>query len=248
MIEFRDVHKRFGPKVVLDGVSFRAEPAEIVFILGRSGMGKSVLLKQIVGLLRPDRGEIIVGKTEVGQLPEAQFHEIRRMCGMVFQFPALLDSLDVFENVAFGLRAHRLFKNEDDLRQKVLLSLKRVGLGEDILKTLPPRLSFGAQKRVSIARTIAVDPRCLLFDEPTTGLDPVTTWTIARLIQDLSRRLEVTSLVVSHDMDVALEIADRILLLDSGKLVAQGKPRELLESDNELARAFLREAKARARA
>jgi phospholipid/cholesterol/gamma-HCH transport system ATP-binding protein len=243
VIEFRKVTKRFGSKLVLDQVDLRLDEAEIVFVIGKSGMGKSVLLKHIVGLLRPDEGEIFVENQEISRLPEADFFPIRRRCGMVFQFPALLDSLSVFENVAFGLRSQQSDLPESELKNIVNEKLSLVGLSPAVLDRFPLELSFGTQKRVSIARTLAVDPKYLLFDEPTTGLDPVSTTTVNDLIFRLSRNLRASSLVVSHDMHCALKIADRICLLDGGRVVVQGPPEELIYSQHPLAKDFLREAK-----
>lgn len=245
MIAFKHVSKRFGDNVVLDDLSLDFPRNEIVFLIGRSGMGKSVLLKHIVGLLRPDSGEIWIDDVEVTRLPEAQYHDIRKKCGMVFQNPALLDSLTVYENVAFGVRAHRLLDDEKAIRRRVVEKLKSVNLGESVLSRYPTELSFGQQKRVSLARTLAVEPRYLLFDEPTTGLDPVSTASINKLILDLTRQLEATAIVVSHDMHCALAIADRIYLLNKGKIVEAGKPTDFLKSDSLLAKEFLLEARAR---
>ena len=243
MIRFRKVTKRFGQKLVLDAIDFTIRDGEIVFVMGKSGTGKSVLLKNIVGLLRPDSGEIWVDDTEVSHLAETDYYEVRKKCGMVFQFPALLDSLTVFDNVAFGLRAHRMVEEGESLRVKVEEKLRVVGLGSEILLRFPPELSFGLQKRVSIARTLAVDPGTLLFDEPTTGMDPVGTNAINHLIQDLSRRLNVTSVVVSHDMHCALDIADRIFLLDGGSVLVDGTPQEILRSHEPLVEQFVRAAR-----
>lgn len=239
MIEFRNVIKRFGTREVLKGITFKVNPGEILFILGTSGTGKSVLLKNIVGLLRPDGGQIFVGDKEVSQLTELEYYPVRRTCGMVFQQPALFDSLSVFENVAFGLRKHfRL--SEAEITKRVKKTLELVNL-RDMEERFPPDISYGMQKRVSVARTVAVGPNVLLFDEPTTGLDPVTTTAINHLIFDLSRTLKTTSLVVSHDMQCALEIADRIIVLDQGNIIEQGTPADLRKSKVPLVRDFLAE-------
>ncbi len=246
MIEFRKVNKSFTDKVVLRDLTFQVAPGEIVFVLGRSGVGKSVLLKHIVGLLRPDSGEIWVDGREISGLSEEAFFPIRRLCGMVFQFPALLDALSVFENVAFGLRAHRLCRPEEE-EEVVTHLLAQVHLGPEVARRFPPELSFGMQKRVSVARTLAIQPRYLLFDEPTTSLDPVTTHAIHALIRQLARQLGVTALVVSHDIAGALSVADRILFIDGGRIVSQGSPAELESGATGIARAFLDEAKGRDR-
>jgi phospholipid/cholesterol/gamma-HCH transport system ATP-binding protein len=214
---------------------------QILFILGTSGTGKSVLLKNIVGLLKPTSGEILIDGVEVGGLSEKQMFPIRRKCGMVFQHPALFDSLTIFENVAFGLRKHQPELSERQVAERVRECLHLVHL-HGIEDKKPQAISYGMQKRVSLARTVAVNPRILLFDEPTTGLDPVTTNAINSLIQELSRKLKTTSMVVSHDMQCALEIADQIIVLDQGQIVDKGTPAELKKSQQPLVRDFLKEA------
>lgn len=238
-IKFENIVKRFGERTVLKGISFEIKRGEILFILGTSGTGKSVLLKNIVGLLRPDDGHIWIEGQDVSRIREKDYFPIRKMCGMVFQHPALFDSLTIYENVAFGIRRH-LKLPEDQVRERVETCLKLVNL-KNISQKLPAEISYGMQKRVSIARTLAVEPRILLFDEPTTGLDPVTTNAVNTLIQTLSRQLKTTSIVVSHDMQCALAIADRILVLDKGEIVEQGTPAELKSSKQPLVRDFLAE-------
>jgi len=242
MIEFDKLEKSFGPKKVLDGVSFQVKPGEITVVLGKSGTGKSVLLKHVVGLLFPDAGEVRVEGRSLTGLSEENFHDVRRTCGMVFQLPALLDSLTVFDNVAFGIRVHRPDTGEKALAEEVRVALSAVHLGEDVFYRRPPELSFGMQKRVSLARAVVVRPKYLLFDEPTTGLDPVVTGAINRLIVDLTRRISAGALVVSHDIAGALEIADKILLLDQGKVRFEGTAAEFAASELPLARDFRRAA------
>lgn len=241
MIQFKNVKKQFGDRLVLKGISFEVKEGEILFILGTSGTGKSVLLKNLVGLLRPTSGEIWIDGEEVSQLTEEQYLPVRKKCGMVFQHPALFDSLTVFENVAFGLRKHYRDMKESEIKQRVTRCLNLVHLS-GIEDKKPVEISYGMQKRVSLARTVAVDPKILLFDEPTTGLDPVTTNAVNQLIFDLSRELKTTSMVVSHDMHCALAIADRIIVLDKGQIVEQGTPEELKMSKVELVQDFLMEA------
>ncbi|HEX4923019.1 MAG TPA: ABC transporter ATP-binding protein [Bdellovibrionales bacterium] len=239
MIEFKNVVKRFGERTVLNGITFKVKEGDIIFILGTSGTGKSVLLKNIVGLLRPDEGEIWIDGEEVSRLTEIEYFPIRKKCGMVFQHPALFDSLTVYENIAFGVRRH-LKLPEEQVRQKVKRSLQLVNLS-DISHKMPAEISYGMQKRVSLARTVAIEPRILLFDEPTTGLDPVTTNTVNQLIKDLSRTLKTTSIVVSHDMQCALDIADRVIVLDKGQIVEDASPAQLKQSKVPLVRDFLAE-------
>jgi phospholipid/cholesterol/gamma-HCH transport system ATP-binding protein len=241
MIRFNNVVKSFGERTVLKGVSFEVAEGEILFILGTSGTGKSVLLKNIVGLLRPTSGEIWIDQQEVSQLTEEQYFPVRKFCGMVFQHPALFDSLTIFENVAFGLRRHFSELTEVEVKTKVRKSLAMVGLS-GVEEKMPAQLSYGMQKRVSFARTVAIEPRILLFDEPTTGLDPITTNAINKLIKDLSHQLKTTSMVVSHDMHCALQIADRIIVLDKGDIVEQGTPEALKKSTHPLVKDFLFEA------
>ncbi|MFV8247776.1 ABC transporter ATP-binding protein [Bdellovibrio bacteriovorus] len=239
MIEFKNLVKRFGTRTVLHGLNLKIREGEIIFILGTSGTGKSVLLKNIVGLLTPDEGEIWIDDEEVSKFSEEQYLPIRKKCGMVFQHPALFDSLTIYENVAFGLRRHYQL-SEEVIQAKVSKALRLVNL-HGVEQKRPGQISYGMQKRVSLARTVALEPRILLFDEPTTGLDPVTTTAVNQLILDLSRELKTTSLVVSHDMNCALSIADRIVVLDKGNIVALGTPEELKMSNQPLVKDFLAE-------
>ncbi len=240
MIRFESVSKSFGTKRVLDDVSFEVPAGEILFILGRSGVGKSVTLKHMVGLLRPDRGCVLVDGVNVPDAGVEQLQSVRRRCGMVFQHPALLDSLTVLQNVCFGIEG----RPEAELRRIATETLELVQLGPEVLDRYPTEISYGMQKRVSLARTLAMRPSYLLFDEPTTGLDPITTNAVNDLIFELSRKLKVTSIVVSHDMNCALKIADRIMVLDQGRILALGPAREIRESGEPLIRDFLAEVTA----
>lgn len=239
MISFKNLIKRFGDRTVLKGLSLDIREGEILFILGTSGTGKSVLLKNLVGLLRPDEGEIWIEGQEVSRLSEEDYLPVRKKCGMVFQHPALFDSLTIYENVAFGLRRHFRLE-EDEIKRRVTKALSLVHLA-GVENKKPAEISYGMQKRVSLARTVALEPKILLFDEPTTGLDPITTNAVNQLIQDLSRTLKTTSLVVSHDMHCALSIADRIVVLDKGEIVALGTPDEMKKSQVPLVRDFMAE-------
>ena len=246
-IQFRNVSKSFGEKNVLKSVSFEVAKGEILFVIGKSGMGKSVTLKHIVGVMKPERGEVFVDSEDVTRLSDQNLTRIRRKCGMVFQHPALLDSLTVFDNVAFGLKTPQFRAGlsapmtDEEIYQRVLDKLHLVNLGKEILDRFPQEISYGMQKRVSLARTLAPEPQYLLFDEPTTGLDPITTTSVNDLIHDLSRKLRVTSVVVSHDMACALKIADRILVLDQGNILAHAPVSEIRESKEPLIREFLAE-------
>jgi phospholipid/cholesterol/gamma-HCH transport system ATP-binding protein len=241
VISFQNVFKSFGSHQVLKGISFDVPEGQILFILGPSGTGKSVLLKNIVGLLKPDSGSIKVDGREVTGLGEEEMFPIRRDCGMVFQQPALFDSITIFENVAFGLRKHQPELTPLQIQARVQECLALVHL-RGIERKKPQEISFGMQKRVSLARTIAVQPRILLFDEPTTGSDPVNTRAINQLILELSRKLKTTSIVVSHDAGGALEIADRICVMDQGQIVEIGPAADVKKSRHPLVRDFLKEA------
>jgi len=238
MIVFDGVRKSFGPKRVLNGLSLEVHPGEILFVLGRSGTGKSVMLKHLVGLLKPDSGTILLDGQPLQNLTEAEFGPIRRKCGLVFQLPALLDSRTIFENITFGIRTISL--KEQVVRSAKML--KSVGL-EDLVPLMstryPPQLSYGEQKRVALARTLLVDPAYVLYDEPTTGLDPVMSRTIHELIESISRQLGKTSVVVSHDMGNALKTADRIVVLDAGQVVDHGTPSDIRASRVPLTQQFL---------
>ncbi len=239
MIEYKNIIKKFGERTILKGLSLKVNRAEILFILGTSGTGKSVLLKNTVGLLKPDEGEIWIDGEEISKFDELELQKIRKKCGMVFQHPALFDSLSIFDNVAFGLRKH-FNLSETEIAQKVKAALALVNLS-GIENQFPAQISYGMQKRVSLARTVALEPEILLFDEPTTGLDPVTTSAVNQLIYNLSRKLKTTSLVVSHDMTSAISIADRIVVLDQGNIVALGTPDEIRKSTIPLVRDFMYE-------
>lgn len=246
-IRFENVSKSFGSKTILRDISFEVRTGEILFILGKSGMGKSVTLKHIVGVLKPDRGSVYVDGKDVTRLSEEGLADVRRSCGMVFQHPALLDSLTVLDNVAFGLRTPQYIRSlprplsDFEVRSHVIEKLAHVNLSPDLLDRMPPEISYGMQKRVSLARTLAPEPRYLLFDEPTTGLDPITTQAVNDLIFELSRKLHVTSVVVSHDMGSALKIADRILVLDQAGILALDTVEEIKRSQEPLIQDFLSE-------
>lgn len=240
MIVFKNVSKSFGTQSILKDITFQAQQGEILFILGTSGTGKSVLLKNIVGLLNPDKGEIWIKDQKVSHLKESEYFSIRKECGMIFQQPALFDSLNTYENIAFGLRKHFKYK-ESEIEKRIHECMELVNLESSLLCKFPNELSYGMQKRVSLARTLAIQPQILLFDEPTTGLDPINMNVINSLIQKLSRKLKTTSLVVSHDMGCALDIADKIMVLDQGHFIEQGTPEEIKKSKHPLVKAFLSE-------
>lgn len=223
MIDVRGLHKSFGPHAVLRGVDLAVREGSTMVVLGGSGSGKTVLMKHMIGLLRPDRGEVIVDGQDIVPLSERDLDRVRRKFGMVFQAAALFDSMTVFENVAFPLREHRK-ASEREIAEVVHQKLEVVGL-KDIDHKFPAELSGGMRKRVGLARAIALDPKIVLYDEPTTGLDPITTDYVDEMILGAQRKLGVTSVVISHDIASAFHIADDIAYLESGQIAVCG-PRE----------------------
>jgi phospholipid/cholesterol/gamma-HCH transport system ATP-binding protein len=239
MIELRNVHKAFGKQVVLNGVDFEVNEGETVALLGPSGTGKSVLLKHIIGLIRPDEGEIYVDGKDVCLLKRKELSELRSRIGYVFQNGALFDSMDVFDNVRLGITDEDKYGDLEYCRQRVAECIRLVNLPADTIKKYPAQLSGGMRKRVGIARAIAGNPKYLLYDEPTSGLDPVNADIIDGLVQRLDHELGVTSVMVTHDVRGAFRVADRLALLSEGKIVMQGTPKEFLESTNPKVREFL---------
>jgi phospholipid/cholesterol/gamma-HCH transport system ATP-binding protein len=228
--------KRFSGRAVLSGVSFTVDAGETVAVLGRSGTGKSVLLKTIIGLLDQDEGSVSVLGRDFHQMNEADRLRARKDIGYVFQGAALFDSLTVQENVGFALYQAR--EDEASIRDKVRERLRMVGL-EHTIDQYPSELSGGMQKRVGLARAIMNLPQVVLYDEPTTGLDPVTTDVINQIILRLRAKLKVTSIVVTHDIKSAFTISDRIIMLDQGRIVAEGTPEQIQASDNAWVQHFI---------
>lgn len=239
MIELRGVKKRFGAQVVLDGVDFDVNEGETVALLGPSGTGKSVLLKHIIGLLKPDAGSITVDGKDVAHLRRKELVAYRQNIGYVFQNGALFDSMDVFENVRLGIVDESKFKDMEYAKARVAECIRLVNLQPDVIRKFPSELSGGMKKRVGIARAIAGNPKYLLYDEPTSGLDPVNADVIDALVQRLDEEIGVTSVMVTHDVRGAFRVADRLALLSEGKIVLAGTQREFMESGNEKVRAFL---------
>lgn len=237
VVELKGVSKTFEDVQVLDGLDLAVEPGEILTIIGGSGTGKTVLLKLILGLIKPEAGRILIEGEDIVPMREGQLLKLRRKLGMVFQGSALFDSLSVGENVAYPLREHTRL-SEAEIRERVQEALTLVGL-EGIERKDPAELSGGMRKRVAVARAIALIPKILLYDEPTTGLDPSNVEKINELILDLNRKLDVTSLVVTHDLKSAFRISDRIALLHEGRIVAIGAPREIERSRQPLVREFI---------
>jgi phospholipid/cholesterol/gamma-HCH transport system ATP-binding protein len=237
MIEFRNVYKSFGEHAVLRGVNLSVRRGEIMYIIGTSGVGKSVTIKHLVGLIRPDDGEILLDGVRVESLSEQEMYAVRRRCAMVFQHSTLLDSMTVLENVALPLRKHRGLP-QGQAQQQARGYLDQVHMGE-FADLLPAALSDGMRKRVAIARALTMEPECVLFDEPTTGLDPVGARRVDALIKELSARLHVTSVVVSHDLTSIFSVADRIALIYKGQVHALGTPQELRESADPVVQQFI---------
>jgi len=237
MIDIRHVYQTFGDRHILKDVSLSIQDGETMVILGASGSGKSTLLKLIIGLLRPTSGEVLVNGKDMAKLSEQELNEERRHMGMVFQYSALFDSMNVKENVAFGLRMHTKL-SEEEIEKVVQEKLKLVGL-EGIEDLMPSSLSGGMKKRVSLARAIALEPDIILYDEPTAGLDPIRSTDISLLIKNTQKVMHATSVVVTHDLKSAEMIADRMAFLYEGSFLAIGKPEELYASKDERVRQFM---------
>ncbi len=237
LIELRHVSKRFGRLVVLDDLTLSIDEGKCLVIIGASGTGKSVLLKHIIGLLRPDRGEVWFDGHRIDNLRERKLAEIRIQFGFLFQMGALFDSMSVLDNVSFPLVEHSK-KSREEVREIAAEKLRLVGL-RDAGNKMPGELSGGQRKRVGLARAIALGPRVILYDEPTTGLDPIRSDVINELIIKLQRELKVTSIVVTHDMNSAIKIADRIVMLHHGKLVFDGTPDEIQKTGDDVVRRFV---------
>ena len=237
MIEVRDLKKSFGPNSVLEGVSFRIEKGESVVIIGRSGGGKSVLLKHLIALLKPDSGEVLIEGENIVPLDERQLLRVRHKFGMLFQSSALFDSMTVAENVGFAFRRERTMPPQE-IAQKVTEILEMVDLpGTENKK--PSELSGGMRKRVGLARAIIYEPQIVLYDEPTTGLDPIVSDSIDQLILRVRDRLDVTTVVVTHDMRSARRLGQRIMMLHDRKIYATGTPEEIFQSKDPIVRRFI---------
>jgi phospholipid/cholesterol/gamma-HCH transport system ATP-binding protein len=236
-IRFTDLHKSFNDKMVLRGVNLEVRRGQTVVVLGGSGSGKSVLIRHAIGLHKPDSGEVWVDGTEITGCDEEELIATRKKVGMLFQAGALFDSMTVYDNVAFALREHKNW-SEDSIKERVDEVLQLVEL-ERVEDLMPSDLSGGMRKRVALARSIAMAPRAILYDEPTTGLDPITSNAINRLICNLQKRLGVTSIVVTHDIHSAFTVGDRIAFLHEGKIHFDGTVAEAKDSGEPLLRNFL---------
>jgi phospholipid/cholesterol/gamma-HCH transport system ATP-binding protein len=237
MIEVRQLKKSFGSQLILGGVDLRIDSGESAVIIGRSGGGKSVLLKHLIGLLKPDAGEVLVDGDAITHMDERQLLRVRRKFGMVFQGAALFDSMTVAENVAFGLRRHEHL-TESDVAKRVAAALEMVDLPGTERKK-PAELSGGMRKRVGLARAIIYEPRIVLYDEPTTGLDPIASDSIDHLIMRVRDQLKVTSVVVTHDMRSARRVGNHVFMLHNKMIYAHAAPEELFASRDAVVRQFI---------
>jgi phospholipid/cholesterol/gamma-HCH transport system ATP-binding protein len=237
VIEVRGLHKSFGAQQVLAGVDLTVEEGTTCVILGASGSGKTVLMKHMIGLLKPDRGQVLVDGEDIVPLADTALERVRRKFGMVFQAAALFDSMTVYENVSFPLREHTR-STEARMREIVRQKLEIVGL-RGVEEKYPASLSGGMRKRVGLARAIVLEPKIVLYDEPTTGLDPITTDYVDEMILEAQRKLGVTSVVISHDIASSFKVADRIAFLHEGVIVEQGPPAELRHARHPALQKFL---------
>jgi phospholipid/cholesterol/gamma-HCH transport system ATP-binding protein len=237
VIAFRNISKSFGSKTVLSDVSFDVQDGEVLFIIGASGVGKSVLIKHLVGLLSPDEGEIWLDGEEISKKDEIAMYPVRKKCAMVFQHSTLFDSMTCIENVSLPLRKHKGLGAREALAEaRRLLEIVRM---EEFAHRYPAELGDGMRKRVAIARALTLDPRYVLFDEPTTSLDPVSARRVDQLIAELSAKLGVTSIVVSHDLASILSIAHRVVMLYKGKVRHVGTPDALKASPDDVVQQFI---------
>lgn len=237
IIELKDVHKSFGSQQVLRGVDLAVPRGKTTVIIGRSGGGKSVILKHMIGLIKPERGQVLVDGTDITGLDDRRLNDLRKRFGMLFQDAALFDSMTAGENVAFPLQEHTKLKPEE-IHKLVAEKLALVGL-PGVEPKMPSQLSGGMRKRVGLARAIALDPEIILFDEPTTGLDPLMADAINRLISDTQRHLGITAVVISHDLQGAFQIAHHLAMLYDGRIIISGTPDEVRRSQDPVVRQFL---------
>jgi phospholipid/cholesterol/gamma-HCH transport system ATP-binding protein len=238
IVVLKDVRKRFGDTEVLKGIDLVCKKGETTCVVGGSGAGKTTLLRLIVALERPTSGQIFIDGEDTVPLGERGLNRVRQKFGMVYQYAALLDSINVLDNVAFPLVEHTKL-GADERRERVLDKLRVLGLDESVLAKYPAELSGGMRKRVGLARALMLDPPILVYDEPTSGLDPLTSRAVDDLIDDTRGRFEVTSIVITHDIASCFRIADQAILLDRGRIVTRGTPRELAHGDNDVAREFI---------
>ena len=238
MIRAQNIVKKFSNKVILDNISFEINKGDKVAIIGQSGVGKSVLIKHINGLLLSDSGEIYIDNKKLNNLDYIKLQKIRMKMSMVFQFGALFDSMNIYDNIALALNNHGGKKyNQDQIKKKISNVLKLVNL-EGIEKLMPSEISGGMKKRVGIARAISINPNYILYDEPTTGLDPISTDEINKLILKVAKK-HVTSIIVTHDMKTVYEVANKVIMLYNGKIIFDGIPKDLKKSNNKYIKYFV---------
>ncbi len=239
LIELKGLHKSFGGQNVLRGVDLQIHRGETMVVIGTSGGGKSVILKHCIGLLQPDAGEVIVDNKVISSPQQIDVKTIRQRMGMLFQGAALFDSMNVGENIKFALREHNKKLTENDLDDTMAETLHMINLSPDIRFKMPSELSGGMKKRLGLARVIALKPEIILYDEPTTGLDPITSDVINDLILDMQKKLGVTSIVVTHDMVSAYKVANRLSMLFDGKIIFTGNPEETHNTSNPYVQQFI---------
>ena len=239
IIKLRNLRKSFGKQTVLSDVNLDIRRGETIVIIGQSGGGKSVILKHMIGLLQPDGGEVSVDGVTISTPKFFDTHTIRRKMGMLFQMGALFDSMDTGENIAFALREHHPELSEKQVQDTVTEKLKLINLVPEFRTKMPNELSGGMKKRVALARAIALNPEILLYDEPTTGLDPITSDVINDLILDMQSKLGVTSVVVTHDMVSAFKVADRIAMLYKGRIIEIGTVEQIKDTHNPFVKQFI---------
>jgi len=237
MIDVKDLIKKYNNKSILSDITFSIQTGQAVAIVGKSGVGKSILLKCLIGLIKPDQGMIYIDNKLINSMNFKQLQNIRSKIGMVFQFGALFDSFTVGENIGLALR--KLTKlSENDIKKKILSSLEEVDMS-DAETLMPSELSGGMKKRIGIARAIAIEPDYLFYDEPTTGLDPIMTDSINRLITKFQKKNKVTSLIVTHEMRTVYDVAERVIMLDNGRIVFDGLPNDIEKSDEKIVQQFI---------
>lgn len=236
-IEFRNIHKAFGSNVVLRGVDLVVDPGEVFFVIGQSGAGKSVLVKHLIGLIEPDQGEIYLDDLEVTKLKEKEFYPVRKRCAMVFQNSTLFDSMTLQENVALPIRKH----TDHNVREAGMLALEKLKLVgmDEYADRYPADFGDGMRKKVAIARALTLDPEYVIFDEPTTGIDPISAAMVDKLIRHLADHHGVTSIVISHDLRSIFGIADRIAMLYQGKLIMDGTQDDFRNSEDPIVQQFI---------
>ena len=237
VIEIRDLHKSFGEQHVLTGLDLTLQKEENLVVLGKSGSGKSVLIKLVVGLIPVDKGTINILGKDVTASTRDELAEIRSKIGFLFQGGALYDSMSVQKNLEFPLRRIKKKMTEKDMHNKIMEVLENVGLA-DVLEKMPAELSGGQRKRIALARSIVIDPQVMLYDEPTTGLDPVTSNEISDLVLEIREKYKTSSIIITHDIACAKKVADRMVMLDDGKVHKEGTADEFIHSDDELVRSF----------